>query len=95
MVIFRVVAGIFVTVCTSHWPEDFKTILPQTVISRQQFLDSITVLDFDRHTPAFKAFALGIDFFTLNQELGNEFLEHWGVSADSCPTCIHDVLCAP
>ena len=69
-------SGFFV-IATSHWPEDYKTILLQTAVSRQQLLDSITALDFDRHSPAFKLVGMGLDIFAGNS-ICEEVLEVWG-----------------
>ena len=44
----RLNAGGLIIVVTSHWLDDFQTVLLQSARSRQQLLDSITVLDFER-----------------------------------------------
>ena len=62
---------------TAHWPDDFKTIVLQSARSPQQLLDSITVLDFERHSPAFKQYGLGFDMFTF-MPVCEELLEVFG-----------------
>ena len=63
--VYRAIAHAFLTVGTSHWPDDFKSLILQTARSRQQLLDGIIILDFERHTPAFKLLAFGVDCFSI------------------------------
>eukprot|EP00935_MAST-01C_sp_MAST-1C-sp1_P000302 g302.t1 len=75
--VYRVNASAWLTLVTPHWPEDYKTIVRQTVRSRQQLFDSIAVLNFERHSPAFKQFGWGADICTL-MPVCEEFLELFG-----------------
>ena len=52
--VFRAWGRAAISCLTPHWPEDFRAWILQSVVSRQQLLDSVTVLDFERHSPAFK-----------------------------------------
>ena len=79
--VYRAAAGICLGLVTPHWPDDYKTIVLQTARSRQQLLNSITVLDFERHSPAFKQVGMGVDHFTLIP-VCEELLEVFG-DADS------------
>ena len=60
-----------------HWPDDFKTIVLQTARSRQQLLDSLMVLDFDRHSSVFKLVGMGMDTFAA-WPICDDFLEVFG-----------------
>ena len=60
---------------TAYWPQDFKTIVLQTAVSHTQLLDTVTVLDFVQHSPAWKM-CFFFDTFTTFP-LCEELLEIW------------------